>query len=101
MNDIETIRAAYDVNTKAISLAQIQEMIPGIEYDDPTLYVLYLKYNEECLNEEETALIKATIEKYRAHQDDVNQKNIEYMERHLKCNHTVNAEPKQADIGFE
>ena len=101
MNDIETIRAAYELNTKAISLAQIREMIPNLEYDDPTIYALYLKYNEDCLNEEEKALINATIEKYRAHQDDLNQKNIEYMERHLKCNDTVNAEPKQADIGFE
>lgn len=66
-----------------ISLEEIVTQVPCMDWNNPTLYTLYMFYNPH-LEQEEREKCEAIIEKFKRERANINAKNIEYMERHKK-----------------
>lgn len=75
------------------SLDSILAEYPLLNTNSPTLFHLYLTYNDKCLSDAEKTSVEKVIEKLRMEQTFINRKNVEYMERHKVMNiDTINGE---------
>ena len=76
-----------------VSLETIISDVPNMTLDSPATYALYLYYNPH-LGDDEKAKVEAIIEKFKAERQKINDKNKEYMERHLKVKEEVEEIPE-------
>ena len=66
-----------------VTLETIISDVPNMSLDNPATYALYIYYNPH-LGDDEKAKVEAIIEKFKVERQKINDKNKEYMERHLK-----------------
>ena len=66
-----------------VSLEQIINEIPNMTLECPATFALYLHYNPH-LEEGEREKVNNIIEKMRLERTQINNKNIQFMEKHLK-----------------
>jgi len=66
-----------------VSLEQIINEVPNMGLKCPATYALYLHYNPH-LDDGEREKVTAIIEKMRNERTQINNKNIDYMEKHIK-----------------
>ena len=66
-----------------VTLETIISDVPNMSLDNPATYALYIYYNPH-LGDDEKAKVEAIIEKFKVERQKINDKNREYMERHLK-----------------
>ena len=64
-----------------ISLEQIINEIPTMDLKNPATYALYMYYNPH-LNDDEREKCEAIINKLKIERTKINEKNVEYLERH-------------------
>ena len=84
MTDIDIINSLADEPIRPpefTSLETIINEIPYMSVSNPTAFYLYLHYNDKWLSAEEKAQVEKVIYKLKAERDDVNNKNINYLER--------------------
>ena len=66
-----------------VSLEQIINEIPNMDLKTPATYALYLHYNPH-LDDDEREKVNAIIEKMRLERTQINKRNIDYMDKHIK-----------------
>tara|TARA_R110000782_G_scaffold128247_6_gene219851 strand:+ start:323 stop:640 length:318 start_codon:yes stop_codon:yes gene_type:complete len=66
-----------------VTLETIISDVPNMSLDNPATYALYMYYNPH-LGDDEKSKVEAIIEKFKVERQKINDKNKEYMERHLK-----------------
>ena len=66
-----------------VTLETIISDVPNMSLDNPATYALYIYYNPH-LGDDEKAKVEAIIQKFKVERQKINDKNKEYMERHLK-----------------
>jgi len=66
-----------------VSLEQIINDIPNMTLECPATFALYLHYNPH-LDDDEREKVNNIIEKMRQERTQINNKNIQYMEKHIK-----------------
>lgn len=66
-----------------VTLETIISDVPNMSLDNPATYALYIYYNPH-LGDDEKAKVEAIIEKFKVERQKINDKNKEYMDRHLK-----------------
>jgi len=64
-----------------ISLEQIVNEIPQLDYNNPVTYHLYATYNKNILNEEEHRNVMITIDNLKKKRDKSNDKCLDYLEK--------------------
>tara|TARA_R100001163_G_scaffold38579_1_gene29416 strand:- start:2047 stop:2355 length:309 start_codon:yes stop_codon:yes gene_type:complete len=64
-----------------VSLEQIVNEIPLLDYDNPITYHLYATYNKNILTEEEKQNVLKSIENLKKKRDRVNERCVEYLEK--------------------
>jgi len=65
-----------DISQEVITLEHISQQY-NITNDDPMLYVLYLRFNETCISDEEKATIEKIIVKLQRNITIINNLNLE------------------------
>jgi hypothetical protein len=66
-----------------VTLETIISDVPNMSLDNPATYALYIYYNPH-LGDDEKAKVEAIIQKFKVERQKINDKNKEYMDRHLK-----------------
>ena len=66
-----------------VSLEQIINEVPNMDLKTPATYALYLHYNPH-LDDGEREKVTAIIEKMRQERTQINKRNIDYMDKHIK-----------------
>ena len=66
-----------------VSLEQIINEVPNMDLKCPATYALYLHYNPH-LDDCEREKVNNIIEKMRVERTQINKKNIDYMDKHIK-----------------
>jgi len=66
-----------------VSLEQIINEVPNMDLKTPATYALYLHYNPH-LDDGEREKVTAIIEKMRVERTQINKRNIDYMDKHIK-----------------
>ena len=66
-----------------VTLETIISDVPNMSLDNPATYALYIYYNPH-LGDDEREKVEAIIEKFKVERQKINDKNKEYMDRHLK-----------------
>ena len=77
-----------------ISLEQIINEIPNMDFKNPATYALYMYYNPH-LNDDEREKCEAIINKLKIERTKINERNIEYLERHK---HFVKEEDEAEEV---
>jgi len=79
-----------------VSLETIISDVPNMSLESPATYALYLYYNPH-LGDAEKAKVEAIIQKFKTERQKINDKNKEYMERHLKIKEVDDESPLTED----
>ena len=66
-----------------VSLEQIINEIPNMTLECPATFALYLHYNPH-LDDDEREKVNNIIEKMRNERTQINKRNIDYMDKHIK-----------------
>jgi len=85
MSDLELINSIASEPIRPpehVSLEQIINEVPNMGLKCPATYALYLHYNPH-LDDGEREKVTAIIEKMRLERTQINNKNIQYMDRHI------------------
>ncbi len=86
MSDLELINSIASEPIRPpehVSLEQIINEVPNMDLKTPATYALYLHYNPH-LDDGEREKVNNIIEKMRQERTQINKKNIDYMEKHIK-----------------
>ena len=67
-----------------VSLETIISDVPNMSLDNPATYALYIYYNPH-LGDDEREKVEAIIQKFKIERSKINDKNKEYMDRHIKA----------------
>ena len=79
---INSITASPQRPPDHVSLEEIINSVPCMALNNPATFALYLHYNDKHLEDDEKEKVNGIIEKLKLERSRINQKNIEYMERH-------------------
>ena len=80
-----------------VTLETIISDVPNMSLESPATYALYLYYNPH-LGDAEKAKVEAIIQKFKTERQKINDKNKEYMERHLKIKESDDESPLPEDM---
>jgi len=86
MSDLELINSIASEPIRPpehVSLEQIINEVPNMDLKTPATYALYLHYNPH-LDDGEREKVTAIIEKMRQERTQINKRNIDYMDKHIK-----------------
>ena len=86
MSDLDLINSIASEPARPpehVSLEQIINEVPNMDLKCPATYALYLHYNPH-LDDGEREKVNAIIEKMRVERTQINKRNIDYMDKHIK-----------------
>lgn len=89
MSDLDIINTLSAEPIRPPEFKTLNDIIteyPLFDINSPTLYHLYLTFNNKYLSDDEKAKIEIVINKLRMEQTLTNRENIAYMERHKVMN---------------
>lgn len=85
MSDMDIINSIADEPARPpefVSLETIINEIPNQSINNPGTFYLYLHHNKKWLTDEEVKTVEKVINKLKIERTSVNNKNIQYLERH-------------------
>jgi hypothetical protein len=90
----QILNAIPDMSQELISLEQIAEQYK-LTLEDPMLYVLYMRFNESTLSDEEKTKVEKIIVKLQRNITIVNNLNLEKFKD--SSNNIIDCTPKKSD----